>query len=723
MQQASNACRRKKLLHRHILITAVFTALPQLAMAEGALPDDTLDEVSVSAPSLIETAHDNTEDYVANRTTTATKTDTPILETPQSISVVTNQQMVDQGASTLQEAVRYSAGVTSEAYGLDNRGDWLFIRGIEHTQILDGLRSQQLTYNFPRPDAYFMERIEILRGPSSVLFGQASPGGLVNIVSKRPQAESQHEVTLSYGNRDYKQIAFDSTGQLNESGTALYRLVGLGRDTDLQSDYTDNTRWQIAPSLTLKPSDQTNLTFFLNYQNDQTDGATASFPPHVGTILANPNGKIGTDFFSGEPGFDKTDTRQQSIGWEFSHVFNDTWTARQNFRYTDGDYENRTIYPAIFDGVGTTTFFLDPQQRTVARYGYATKSNAKTYALDNQLQATFNTGTAMHTTLVGIDYMHSKLAEKSASTFITTPFDLFAPVYGNITTADLPTNLSPLSDIVNSQIGFYAQDQVKLGRHWSVVAGLRHDRATAQTEDGISRTQTDQATTGRVGAVYLADNGLAPYISYSESFIPVVGGDLFGKAYRPKRGKQTEVGLRYQPLDSNSMYTISAYKLKESNRLSSDPSNPLNQLQGGESKVWGVELSAVANLTDRTDLIANYSYTHARTNTDGAPYVAEVHDHTASTWATYRFSIAGIPGFEVGAGVRYVGSNTDETGQLHIPSVTLYDAMLSYENPHWKFALNGNNLTDKTYIATCLSRGDCWYGSRGSVIGSLTYKF
>ena len=287
----------------------------------------------------------------------------------------------------------------------------------------------------------------------------------------------------------------------------------------------------------------------------------------------------------------------------------------------------------------------------------------------------------------------------------------------------------PKSDAINLQVGFYAQDQMKFCQHWSLVAGLRHDTATSKVEDGVTKTQTDNATTGRIGAVYLADNGLAPYISYSESFVPVVGTNFFNKAYSPKTGKQTEVGLRYQPLNSNSMYTASMYKLKESNHLSSDPTNPNNQLQGGEAKVWGIELEALANLTDHIDLIANYSYTHARTNSDKdlvaltGPYIAEVHENVASTWATYQFSVADITGFKVGAGVRYVGSGTDETGTLDLPSVTLFDAMLAYENAKWKFALNGNNITDKTYITTCGARGDCWFGSRSSVVGSLTYKF
>lgn len=362
--------------HRqNLLIAAVITALPYLAHAE-----DTMPEVSVSATSNKETAHSNTEGYVANRTTTATKTDTPIIETPQSISVVTSQQMQEQGATTLQEAVRYSVGVTSEAYGTDNRGDWLFIRGIEHTQIVDGLRSQTITYNMPRPDPYFLERIEILRGPSSVLFGQASPGGLVNIVSKRPQAENNTEVTAEYGTRDHEKLGIDSTGKLTDDGRVLYRIVGSVKQEDYRSDFTDNKRFKIAPSLTFQPDDKTSLTLFMNYMNDRTNGATASFPPHVGTLLSSPNGKIGTNFFSGEPGFDGTDAKETSFGWEFYHEFNDTWTVRQNARYTSSEWDYKSLYPNIFKAFGYNG------QRQVARFGFASLSDSETYAIDNQAQ-------------------------------------------------------------------------------------------------------------------------------------------------------------------------------------------------------------------------------------------------------------------------------------------------------------------------------------------------
>lgn len=483
--------------------------------------------------------------------------------------------MQEQGATTLQEAVRYTVGVTSEPMGQITVVIGYLFAVLSTLKLLMAYVVRRLLTICRVKTLIFLERIEILRGPSSVLFGQASPGGLVNIVSKRPQAENNTEVTAEYGTRDQEKLGIDSTGKLTDDGRVLYRIVGSVKQEDYRSDFTDNKRFQIAPSLTFKPDDKTSLTLFMNYMNDRTNGATASFPPHVGTNLSSQNGKIGTNFFSGEPGFDGTDAKETSFGWGFSHEFNDTWTVRQNARYTSSEWDYKTLYPNIFKAFGYTG------QRQVARFGFASLSNSETYAIDNQVQAKFNVGEIANTAIFGLDYAHNKLKEKDASSFIATPFDLFNPVYGNVTSADLPTNYVPKSDDINSQVCFYAQDQMKFGQHWSLVAGLRHDTATSKVEDGITKTQTDNATTGRIGAVYLADNGLAPYISYSESFVPAVGTNFFNKAYSPKTGKQTEVGLRYQPLNSNSMYTASMYKLKESNRLSSDPTNPNNQLQGG----------------------------------------------------------------------------------------------------------------------------------------------
>lgn len=694
----------------YIAVSLAIAAMPAVAQ------DETLPEVSVEATTDNTVAAGTTEDYVATEVRTATKSDGLLIESPQSISVITEQQIVEQGGQTLQDMVRYSAGVTSEAYGLDNRGDWLFIRGTEHTEYRDGLRVQSQTYNMPRPHAYALERVEVLRGPSSVLYGASTVGGNVNLISKRPQAKADREIHVQYGSYDHKQVGIDITGPLNDDPTMLYRIVAMGRDTGTQADYTDMENYFIAPSLTFKPSEDTSLTILANIQRDRTDGATSAFPPHSGTILSNPNGRLPTQLFTGEPGYDKYDMDYNALGWEFSHSFNNTWTFRQNARISNSKLDSASIYP-----ITPVNPFLDPDQRLVPRASWANQEETDVFVVDNQLQSKWDWGATNHTVLFGIDYMNVTQDNRNGYLDSPTPFDLFDPVYGNVPPAELTVATDQLDQYV-SQLGFYLQDQVRFGQ-WTVTAGIRNDLVKNRVQAGD--TQKDTSFTGRVGVVYLAENGLAPYASYSESFTPEVGLDANNQTFDPKRGKQVEAGLRYQPPGSSSMYTVSVYDLEESNRLTTDPTNNNFSVQTAGVKAKGVELDVAANLTNKIDLLANYTYTHARTD-DGQgdeSYVAEVHPHVASIWATYRFSIGEYDGFKVGGGVRYIGNNKDEDGTLDIPSVTLFDAMLSYDTNDWRAALNASNITDETYVASCLSRGDCWYGSRANVIGSLTYKF
>lgn len=715
MKHAIHQAPTFKLRPTHIAVSIAILSLASIvsqAKAESQAAE-TLPAVTVQGES---EGHSD-DRYLAKKAVAGTKTDTEIIENPQSVTVITARQISEQGSQTLQEIVRYSAGVTSEAYGLDNRGDWLFIRGTEHTEYRDGLRVQSQTFDMPRPNAYALERVEILRGPSSVLYGASTVGGQVNLVSKRPQAETRREINVQYGSYDHKQVGIDLTGPANEDGSVLYRLVAMGNDSGTQVDFTDMQKWFIAPSLTFKPNEDTSLTLLANFQRNETDGATSAFPPHSGTILPNPNGRIPTRRFTGEPGYDHHDLAYNAVGWELLHDFNEIWSFRQNARVSQSKLDYATLYPDVFSNPDDP--FIDAEKRKVRRFGYANKQETDVFAIDNQLISKWQIGQTHHTVLWGIDYLQVKQDNRNGFSFSPTPFDLFEPEYGNVPASELAVAVDAPDQKV-TQLGVYLQDQVRIGDHWTVTAGIRNDIVKNKAQ--FAEEQQDSAFTGRIGAVYLADNGLAPYISYSESFNPEIGLDINNKSLKPKRGKQTEIGVRYQPPGSASMYTVSLYDLEENNRVVFVPGG---RVQKGQVKVWGVELDAITSLTSKLDLLANYTYTHARTDdgTDGEDHVAEVHPHTASLWTTYRFSVGDYDGFKVGGGVRYIGKNRDEAGELKVPSVTLFDAMLSYETKDWQASLVATNLTDETYIASCLTRGDCWYGSRAKVIASFTYAF
>lgn len=698
---------------RRARLAAALSLLPMTAPVLAQSDVTTLSTVQVQGSAQQETATGPVVGYSAQRAASASKTDTPLIETPQSVTVITRDQIVDQGASSLQEALGYAAGVRSDAYGIDSRADSVRIRGASPDTYLDGLRQNFDYYtSTTRPEPYTLERIEVLRGPSAMLYGQGSTAGVVNMVSKRPQAEFQGEVGLQLGNHDRKQGQLDLTGPITEDGRWLYRVVALKRDADTQVDYVDDNRTVFAPSLTFRPSAATSITLQGLWQEDKS-GSTAQFMPWAGMQTPNPNGRIPTRRFIGEPDHDRYDSRRRTFGWLVEHQFNDQWSVSQGYRHARNDNTYFTTYADAFSLPGGWS--LDPiNQRVIGRYGSDSITRVNIDTLDQHLKGKFNTGFVQHDMLLGFDWTRYRRDKESGFTY--SSIDAYQPVYGNYT----PPDLTPEARFKQRQAGLYLQDQMKLGEHWIVVAGLRHDRARSGLED--QHTDRDSATSKRLGLMYAASNGWSPYVNYSESFTPIASTTTAGpngdtiESYRPIRGQQVEAGVKYQSADGRSMFTAALYHLKEKNRLAADPTNPLSSVQTGKTHTRGIELEWRGSPTRALDLIAHYNYISPDKQLEGLPR------HQAAAWGKYRFAVGGVTGFSVGAGTRWMSSFTDGVAP-RTPSVVLFDSMLAYETRDWRYALNVNNLTDKTYIATCLSRGDCWYGARRSVIASATYRF
>ncbi|WP_144633537.1 TonB-dependent siderophore receptor [Bordetella genomosp. 13] len=704
---------RSYFVYRRATLAAALGLLPTVLIAQQApVTTSTLPAVKVEGVGE-ETATGPVYGYSARRSATATKTDTPLIETAQSITVLPREQIVDQGATSLQDALGYAAGVRSDAYGVDSRSDGVRVRGIDPVIYLDGLRQAYDYYtSTTRTDPYMLERIEVLRGPSAMLYGQGSTGGVVNMVSKRPLDEAQREVGVQLGNHGRKQAQIDLTGPVTEDGQWLYRLVALKRDADTQVHYVPDDRSLVAPSLTWRPSAATSLTLQALYQKDKS-GSTAQFMPWEGMRLDNPNGTIPTYRFIGEPGHDRYDSERRSIGWLFEHKFNDQWSFSQGFRHARNKVDYLTHYADSFTVPGGWS--LDPiDKRIIGRYADDSITKVRMNTLDQHLLGKVRTGIIEHQVLVGLDWSNYRRERRSG--FGYDSIDAYAPVYGNYVAPELSRD--PLYK--QRQTGFYLQDQMKIDRNWIVTAGVRHDRARSEQEG--SEAEKAQATTKRFGLMYAFENGWSPYVSYSESFVPVAGttrttpdGDV-PETYKPLRGKQWETGVKHQSADGRRMFTASVFHLKEENQLVPDPSGGLNNVQTGETTTKGLELEWRGQLTSSFDLLAHYNYLDLDSKLEGIPR------HQAAVWGKYRFAVGGLDGFAVGAGTRWMSSFHDGAGP-QIASVTLVDAMLSYESNQWRYALNVNNLADKTYVATCLSRGDCWYGARRSAIVSATYKF
>jgi iron complex outermembrane receptor protein len=688
------------------VLAAMGITAPMTLVAQQ-VPEQALPEVKVQGPRLQASPYGPDKGYRAERSTAATKTDTPLHETPQAISIVTRERIEDQGAQSLQDALNYAAGVRSNAYGLDSRSDNIRVRGAYPDEYRDGLRKFVGFYtSSTRTEPYTLERIEVLRGPAAMLYGQGSTAGIVNMVSKRPLAEPYREVGVQLGNHNRKQLQADLTGPLTQDGTWLYRLVALGRDSDTQVDHVADDRKLIAPSLTWRPSAATSLTLQGLWQDDHS-GSTSQFFPFSGVVLPNPNGRIPTNRFVGAPGVDRFDTKRLEGGWLFEHHLNERWTVRQNLRYARNEVDYFTLFSDSFSN--PTAPFIDPAQRVLNRIGFFENRKNNVLSADQHLEGRFASGPLRHHLLVGLDLLRFRERSDGASD-APPPIDVFDPVYLPYT----PPPLTPNPGSKLRQTGVYIQDQIRIAERWIVVAGLRHDRATS-TLAGAS-DERDRATTKRGALMYLFDGGFAPYVSYSESFTPVAGTNAEGQRFVPMRGEQIEVGVKWESPRKDLTATLALYELDENKRLVLDPTNAINQIQVGKTRTRGAEVELVGRVIPGLDIAAHYNYTDIDETLEALP------PHQAAIWGTHRFAIGDTPGFMAGLGVRYMSAFTDGAAP-RTPAVTLLDGLLGYDQGPWRYTVHVQNLTDKTYVSTCLSRGDCWYGQRRTVIASARYRF
>ncbi|MBD9477798.1 TonB-dependent siderophore receptor [Pseudoxanthomonas sp. PXM02] len=688
------------------LAIAVALATPGLALAQAATDDaTTLDAVQVQAP-------------IPKDTGTATKTATSLKEIPQSISVVTSRDIQDRGIHGVEEAVWFTAGAQGGAYGSDSRSDWLLVRGFTPARYMDGLALPEGSgTGITRIEPYGLEQIEVLKGPASVNYGAMPPGGLVNYVSKRPTEDMLREVEVQLGSDDLRQVAVDFGGKLNESGTLLYRLTALGRNSDTPVDYIHDDRYYFAPAITWKPDEANELTVLARYQKADTK-AGAGFLPAAGTLLPNPNGRISPSLYTGEPNANDYIKTLKSLGYEFRHDFGGGVEFNQSARLMDSEVE-----PAVTVG----TFGLLADQRTLFRYLWSTREDEKTFGLDNNLQWKFSTGRAEHTLLAGLDYRRAEWNYDSNFVFAATGLDAYNPVYGSM--PNLAPNFDPLTTAstrqTQSQLGLYVQDQIKLDR-WVFTVGGRQDWVGTDTNGGH---QSDDKFSARVGVNYVFDNGLAPYVGWSQSFQPTVGADWFGNAFVPTTGEQIEAGLKYQPANGKVLATLALYEVTQENTLTvdPDPTHPLASIQQGETKVRGVELEGRWNVGRGLSVYGAYAYIDSEVTKSNDPatlgkQIALQPKHSASAGGDYTITSGALSGLGFGAGVRYTGKHYGDAPNLwETPSYTLFDAAVHYDFSNWRFQLNVQNVGDKEYISACNAVYWCYYGYERSVTATARY--
>jgi iron complex outermembrane receptor protein len=655
---------------------------------------------------------------IADRATTATKTDTPLTQTPQSVSVITSALFTDRGAQNLQETLRYSAGVTADAWGLDTRGDASTIRGLDPVQYVDGMRR---LYNFSpmaRPEVYGLERVEVLRGPSSMLYGAGAAGGIINAISKRPNFQDGGEIGLQLGNFDRRQLQGDVTGQLGDSGNLAGRLVGVVRDSGMQTDEIDDDRVYIAPSITWR-GERSNLTVLASYQHDET-ASSQQFLPVVATLHAPPGRRLDPGTFLGDKNADKLDSRVASATVLFDHAFNDVLTWRSNLRYIDAKTDFVEIYADSYSNPENP--FIDDQQRVVNRNIYGVKPDNRILTADNSLQFDFATGAFQHVLLAGVDYTDFR-EESSTFSDVTTPIDIYNPVSTGVV---LPDYIE-LPDQRSTQTGVYVQDQIRWADRVTMVLGARRDRVVSKTQ-GMD-DQTDNETTWRIGVIGDVGANVSPYVTYTESFLPVLGQDVYGNPFVPMRGEQIETGVKWQPM-RNAMVTAAFYRITDTNRQTNDPENVLNVVQTGEIESKGFELEGAFVFDNDFTITASYSHSEAEVTRSNIEWevgrrLNDTPQDLASIWLAKGFQVSDDMTLRAGLGGRYVGSTVSAgpTTSIRTPGNTLADALLELQLPSWVFSLNVTNLFDKEYFGPCRYFGDCFSGNPRTVVGTVTYRF
>ncbi|AKA22005.1 TonB-dependent siderophore receptor [Pseudomonas chlororaphis] len=699
-----------------------------------AIPDGVvaLPETSITGQQAYESAWGPVEGYVATRTAAGTKTDTSLVEAPRSISVATRQQMEDRNVQNLDDAVRYMPGIVSASYGSDTRYDWMRVRGFEPTQFLDGLPLPRGVYANPKAETWNLDRLALLRGPASSVYGQTPPGGLLDMVSRRPSAESSSAIQLQYGSDNYRQLNFASTGKIDDEGQFLYGLSGVVRDAGTQVDHIDNKRYNIAPSLTWNIDTDTKLTLLSQFTRDDT-GATSQFMPIQGTKIKSPLGKVSHHKNLGDPDYEFYDRTYYALGYAFEHRLNDVWQFRQNLRYTKSELSFQQLT------VGSYAYSPADAAGNISRTSTNVDEDISQFAVDNNFQADFTTGDISHTVLIGLDHQRTDTSYLSIYGDGGTT-NIFNPVYGKPIVR--PARSSAYYDYNQKtvQTGLYIQDQMALDQ-WRLTLGGRedwvHQGTTYFNKNDATNTDRSKNFSGNAALSYVFDSGFVPYISYAESFQPASNASVSPtESYKPTEGQQWELGIKYQPPGSNTLLSAAVYDLTQKNVLVTSIGAGGESItnQTGEVKVKGLELEAVSDVTENLKVIA--AYTLAKSEVQDGIYKGNrlqlMPNQQASLWTDYTWHNGVLDGFGIGAGARYTGNTYGDQGNTWLGKAnayTVFDAAVHYDlgrlDSSLKGAslkLNATNLFDKDYLSTC-DGSYCYFGDQRSVVASATYQW
>jgi iron complex outermembrane receptor protein len=665
--------------------------------------------------------------YVAKESFAATKTNTPLIEVPQSISTVTRKQIEDRAPQNLSDAIQYVPGIRTNLSGYDPRFDTFNIRGFDATYTgiyRDGLRQMSSGFGQFRTEPYGLDSITILRGPTASLYGSSNAGGIVDMYSKRPTETPFRELEVQIGNYDRYQGNFDFSGPTTLGDNVLYRFTGLVRDSDTELMGTPDDRLYLAPAVTFKFDPNTKLTILGEYM-DATTGANTAWYNDYSSGHAH-----RTNIWSGDPNFQLFDQTQERIGYEFEHRFNDIFTFRQKARYSHLSSTGR--YIDIVDEIEPDIW---------SRANGIVISDVNNFVADNQLEARFSTGPLKHVALAGVDVAYVWYKEGMGFGEPIEDGGIVPPLVNyNYGQTHIP---APAIQTVTHQdqilTGTYLQDQIKLDR-WVLTLGGRHDWVTTDTDtDGDDLKQSDADWTGRAGLTYLFDSGFAPYIAYGTGFVANSGTDFItGKPFNASKSESKEVGFKYFVPGYNASISSAVFDIQQTDGVQDQCAdiNDVTQcgsVQTGVLRSRGFEIEGTTTLDNGLSLLASYSYVDMRiednANGNEGNVLSSIPFNTASFWGDYTLRSGPAAGLGFGLGVRYIGSSFgNDENTFKNAGHTLFDMESHYDlarlDPTLRGArlqLNINNIADKR-VDVC-SSDYCYLDQGRTVIGSLRYRW
>jgi iron complex outermembrane recepter protein len=697
----------------------VLNVNPQRITAESPFEDKQAPDKEIE---IVVTGEREEDRYNVPNATTATRTDTPLQDIPQSIQVIPQQVIEDQQANNITEALRNVPG-TVPSSSTRSQFDTPIIRGFGGDSATNdlfrrnGLRDGLGTSN--TGDTANVERIEVLKGPASVLYGQGSPGGVVNIVTKQPLSNPFYAVEVGIGNYDFYRGAFDLSGPLDEQKNVLYRLNFSAESAGSFVDFYDRDRYLVNPVIAWQIGDNTELTFEYEYRNLQQPNDFGL--PAVGTILDNPNGDIPVERFIGEPDIEeRRDIQSHRFGYNLEHRFSENWRIRNAF---DAVLRTENSIAIFADELGEDGRTLE-REYFDSRNGF----DINNYILDTYTVGKFNTGSIKHELVAGIELSRDETIFNDNFGGSLDPIDLFDPQYG-IATLSEPDFFLDSKDTKDG-LGIYLQDQITLSDKFIVLLGGRFDILSTKAEDFVEDTVNFQQNEGfspRVGLVYKPIEDISLYASYSRSLTQSVGTAFDGGIFEPERGTQYEIGVKGDISDRLSA-TLALYDLTRTNVTTEDPDDPNFEIQTGEQNSQGIELSVAGEISPGWNVTAGYAYTDAVITEDNTfeegNRLNNAPENAVSLWTTYKLQKGSLEGLGFGLGIFFVGERQgDLDNSFQLPSYTRTDAAIFYERGKIKTAINFRNLFDIDYFETAENDLRVYPGTPFTVLGSVSFKF